>query len=345
METLSVIIPVYNSREHLEECVASVIAVNEYCGTAFVREIILIDDGSTDGSSALCDIIAERLGSRNCEIRVIHQENSGVSAARNTGLREATGAYVLFADSDDTVDSEKLAELLQTLPTDTSVDMVFFGLTFDYYSGDRIYRQDTMLPPFEGEKSLDKCDDRLLELYGSNMLSPLWNKLIRKAVIDDNLLREDMFLYEDLEFSLRAMARCKTFYFCAQPIYRYRQPQDEGNAGRRLKRIAHITDIVDKIEDALEAFESADEILMSLYTVLAREKIGCASRKETDVICADFREWIDAHGLIDRIQNNGYAMLLYNKQSRTLLFKRGKAKFRHSIANALKKAVGDFRKW
>ncbi|MBO4562925.1 MAG: glycosyltransferase family 2 protein [Clostridia bacterium] len=347
MKAISVIIPAYNCKKYLESSVSSAASVNAYCKNAFIREIILVDDGSTDGSSELCDLIADKLSNDICSIQVIHQTNSGVSAARNRGLRESTGDYVLFMDSDDTVDPEKLAVLIDTISRDASIDMAVYGLSFDYYSGYRIYRKDEILPPVEGVRSFDECSQMMYSLYKCNMLSPLWNKLIRRSVLEEAglRLREDMFLYEDLEFSLRAMAECRKFYFCTEAIYRYRQAADEGNAGRRLKRIAHIADIVDKIEDALAPFEGADGILPALYLVLAREKIGCASRKETDIICADFRDWIDRHGFRDRIEKSEYGKLLYNKQSRKLIAKRRNTRIRHCLANIAKKTFGDFRSW
>lgn len=346
MEALSVIIPVFNSREYLESCISSVIAVNAVGATSLIHEIILVDDGSTDGSSDLCDKLAST-SFEDCAIRVIHQHNQGVSAARNVGLRAATGTFVLFVDSDDTIDSEKLAELINIVAQDASTEMVVFGMSFDYYSGDRIYRQDAMLPPVEGIKSLDECRAMLYSLFESNAISPLWNKLIRRNLIQRSgaFLREDMFLYEDLEFSLRILAHCNSVYFYPEPIYHYRQASDEGNAGRRLKRIEHIPDIVDKVEDALVSFGDSNNILLSLYLVLAREKISCASKNDTSVVCDDFKKWIDNHGILNKISDNGWAMFLYENKVAVLLRRRKRAKIRHSIANTIKKTIGDFRNW
>ncbi len=89
---ISVVIPVYNVKPYLERCVNSVL-----CQTYKDLEIILVDDGSTDGSSEL----SEQITTKDQRIRVIHQRNQGVSAARNTGIREAKGEYVIFMDSDD----------------------------------------------------------------------------------------------------------------------------------------------------------------------------------------------------------------------------------------------------
>ena len=92
---ISVIIPVYNTRQYLSACLDSLLAQ-----TYADLELLFIDDGSTDGSSELLDSFAEK----DSRIRVIHQENGGVCAARNRGIAEARGAWLSFIDSDDTLD-------------------------------------------------------------------------------------------------------------------------------------------------------------------------------------------------------------------------------------------------
>lgn len=347
MESLSVIIPVYNCKDYLESCVRSIAAVNACCDGMFVKEIILVDDGSTDGTSELCDRLALIYDAGSSVIRVIHQTNKGVSVARNAGLREAKGSFLLFVDSDDTVEPKRLANLMHAVAQDGSIDMAVYGISFDYYSGNRAYRQDIVLPPSEGIKTYNECRGILYSLYRSNVLSALWNKLIRRSVIERTgiCLQEDMFLYEDLEFSLRVLAQCRKVCFFTEPVYHYRQPPDEGNAGRRLKRVAHIPEIIDKIEEALIPLGGSEDILLSLHLVLAREKINCATRAETDGVCNDFLSWVDKHQLIERIKSSEYAMLLYRKQSGKLLRRRNRSRIRHRLANAVKKTIGDFRKW
>lgn len=92
MPLVSVIIPVYNSVQFLRQCITSVLNID-----SAVTEIILVDDGSTDGSSEICD----ELALQNNNIKIFHQKNSGVSTARNLGIRHATGEYLYFLDSDD----------------------------------------------------------------------------------------------------------------------------------------------------------------------------------------------------------------------------------------------------
>ncbi len=113
---VSVVIPVYNVEQYLNECVDSVLnqTYSDY-------EIILVDDGSTDNSGKLCD---DYLSVDN-RIKVIHRENGGLSAARNTGMDAATGDYIYFLDSDDYIESVTLERLVHTAKTDDA-DIVFF---------------------------------------------------------------------------------------------------------------------------------------------------------------------------------------------------------------------------
>lgn len=99
---VSIIVPVYQVKEYIEECVESLLAQ-----TYTNLEILLVDDGSTDGSGAMCDEYA----AKDNRVRVIHQENQGLSAARNTGIKLAMGEYVAFVDSDDVV----LPDFIETL--------------------------------------------------------------------------------------------------------------------------------------------------------------------------------------------------------------------------------------
>ena len=113
----SVVIPVYNAEKYLESCVQSVLA-QKNCGAL---ELLLINDGSKDGSAAICDSLAQR----DARIHVLHQKNQGVSAARNAGIALAKGRYVLFLDSDDLWE-ETLLEALET-KLQQEPDMIVFG--------------------------------------------------------------------------------------------------------------------------------------------------------------------------------------------------------------------------
>lgn len=122
---LSVIIPVYNREKFLERCVKSVAA-----STLKNIEIILIDDGSTDGSGALCD----RLAKADSRFFVIHQQNAGVSAARNRGLERAVGKYFAFVDSDDYIEPDMYEKMVAAME-ELDADMVCCGISKEYEDG------------------------------------------------------------------------------------------------------------------------------------------------------------------------------------------------------------------
>ena len=112
-EKISVIVPVYNVKLYLHKCVDSIL--NQ---TYQNIEVLLIDDGSTDGSSDICDSYTEK----DSRIKVVHKKNGGLSSARNTGLDMATGEYILFVDSDDYIDIEMIRRLYDAL-VKTGADM------------------------------------------------------------------------------------------------------------------------------------------------------------------------------------------------------------------------------
>lgn len=118
---LSIIVPVYNVEEHLQRCLASIAL--QLCGD---YELILVDDGSTDSSGALCDDFARKHPELN--VKVVHQPNGGLSATRNRGIEVAHGEYVTFVDSDDELCPDTLAENLDFLLRNPEVDMLEYPI-------------------------------------------------------------------------------------------------------------------------------------------------------------------------------------------------------------------------
>ena len=125
---ISIIIPVYNVEKYLEQCLSSL--VNQKYRNL---EIILIDDGSTDSSLAVCKQWAQK----DERIIVIHKENSGVSATRNVGLNYATGAYVTFVDSDDYIEYAFLSDAIYEIETNEA-DVFYSGVVRKSFENDVI---------------------------------------------------------------------------------------------------------------------------------------------------------------------------------------------------------------
>ena len=249
---VSVIIPAYNCVNTLEVTIDSIMksGLKDY-------EIIMIDDGSKDGTSNLCDSLSEDIDI----IRCIHQDNSGVSSARNRGIEEARGEYVFFFDSDDTVDEKALIHASKIL-YQNKPDMLIFGLSFDYYYHRRLYRRDPLVYHKEGLIMSPQWGNELQKLFMSNALSPAWNKLIRRDLLVRNNIRFDQKLIdmEDFLFTINCLKFCETVYLLPEEIYRYRQAEDGKSTYKRLLRVDSLTEYMEPFEKGLK--ELAERLMI-----------------------------------------------------------------------------------
>ena len=328
---ISFVIPVYNCKTFLPDCVSSIRAagIPDY-------EILLIDDGSTDGSGALCD----ELALKSPEIRVVHQPNAGASAARNRGIREASGELLLFIDADDSIEPKLLSNVLSDSRCAES-DLTIFGLAFDYYKNGNCYRRDPLFYPTDAVLDSQNWGKEFRVLFAKNSLSPVWNKVYRRDILQQYhlLFNEGMFLYEDLEFVLRYMQHCDRIWNVPKAIYHYRQSEDEGNAKRRLMRIDHLPPFLQPIESALEGLltvnPAIDEpqiqnILHQLYLVLAREKISVSDLAGIRTICKDYANW--SQGRVFSIESSPFYKNLREGKALRLLLAAKKTALRHKLA-------------
>ena len=143
----SIVIPVYNTVRELERCVNS-ITMQKYSDF----EVILVDDGSTDGSGELCD----RLSGQDDRIRTIHKQNGGCSEARNTGIRAARGEYLMFVDSDDMWDDENaLGDIAAIIAEQKQVDVVCFGVAIYNEDGSLVKIRKPTLPEHGGQSKTE----------------------------------------------------------------------------------------------------------------------------------------------------------------------------------------------
>lgn len=213
---VSVIVPVYNVEPYLKKCVRSI------CGQTYTyMEIILVDDGSTDGSGRMCD----RFGAEDSRIRVIHKENGGLSSARNAGLDSAKGTYVYFVDSDDWV-QESLVEETVSLMEWYDYDQCIWGAEIveegkeSYYMG----RRGPLTLRFSTLEQKRKVLCRWLLNYRLGWT--VWSRVFRREIIERNHLRfenEQEIGAEDLDFSFRYLACCQSLHYLPKPFYFYWQ--------------------------------------------------------------------------------------------------------------------------
>lgn len=210
-DKISIIIPVYNVNSYLKTSIESVIA-QSYKNL----EIIIIDDGSTDGSGEICDEYA------GCDdrIRVIHQENAGLSAARNVGINNSTGKYLFFCDSDDFILENTLEKLIVKLKKDHS-DIVACG--FANFQRDELSGKESAKTFTEEHFGLWSGHESVIQMMRSNSLcSVAWNKLYKREVFD-GIRFPSGIINEDEATIYRVLYRAKLVSYLPDVLYMYRQ--------------------------------------------------------------------------------------------------------------------------
>lgn len=204
MYKLSFIIPVYNAQDYIDNCVKSIIAQDGFDDV----EIVLVDDGSADASSAICDMYSEFYKN----ISVVHQPNSGVSVARNNGIKAAKGKYVAFCDADDFLFDGIVPKLLEAIDNNDA-DLFCYGFKTEYPDCHKDIE-------FPFEKNVLSDENYIKKDIAEFMLSDssfnsVWTKAIKKEVIiNNNILFEAGRKYgEDKFFVLEVLTKCKSAFY------------------------------------------------------------------------------------------------------------------------------------
>ena len=207
METVSVIIPVYKTKEYLRQCVDSVIKQSYE-----KLEIILVDDGSPDSCGAICDEYAQK----DARIQVIHKANGGLSSARNAGIAVAQGKYICFVDSDDYLHAEYVSRLVCAMENgNAQMAACVFCETTDR----QIYQGE--LP--QSALQVVTNDRFRCALDADSYAGFAWNKLFDNGILKTNhlLFDETIFNGEDLPFVVEYLTHCSKVAFIEDPLYYY----------------------------------------------------------------------------------------------------------------------------
>lgn len=218
MIKVSVIIPVYNAADTIERCVNSILQKRRDD-----VEVILVEDGSTDKSLAVCRILEEKNENIRC---YSNSENRGVSYTRNKGLRHANGKYIMFVDSDDWVDSDYL-DVFMDLADKTEN---FFGVC-GYINHDEKKNACTEIFAWNNFEGIERQSLRVVlkQLYDDRLLQQLWNKIFIAEWIKKNeiFFDESISIGEDLRFILEYIRKCNItdIYMINRPLYHYMRDQ------------------------------------------------------------------------------------------------------------------------
>ena len=231
MKKVSVIIPVYNVAVYLPECLDSVL------GQTYPNlEIILIDDGSTDGSSKICDSYAEN----DDRIKLIHQKNKGAANAKNAGLEVVSGSYITFLDSDDYVDPqwiERMVSALEASEADVSECNFYIEYTdhSDCGNGDAFCNN-----VFTGREYMAQY----LDLWSNSLF---WNKLFKAELTEEIRFRNERRCIDDEFYTYKVVGMAKKIARIPAILYHYRQ--------RKSGAILSNKNALQRTEDALEVLE------------------------------------------------------------------------------------------
>lgn len=217
----SVIVPIYNTDKYLRECLDSII--NQ---TYKNFELILVDDGSTDLSGEICDEYAAKYDF----VKVIHQENKGVSAARNAGIEASRYEWISFVDSDDWIDPEMFKVLRQHI-SQNNADLYSFNMNMvDEYGQNgmaRIFSVENKVTEFRDEES--KFDYFFSVLLPGNAGNTVWERIFRKEIITENNLRfisRETVYAEDILFVFQYMLFAEKIESISSILYNYRVRND-----------------------------------------------------------------------------------------------------------------------
>ena len=203
---ISVIVPVYNVKLYLEHCLAS-ISAQSYQNL----EIIVVDDGSTDGGGAICDAYAER----ESRCVVVHQDNQGLWAARNTGQKIAKGDFIMFVDSDDYIHVDMINSLYDALMQNPQCDLALCN-----YKATVSFDEDARTSFDTNYQALSI--EQVLRVDNKGLVFFVWNKLYRRSLLE-GLYARNYRIVQDVDFNIRVFARVNNAVFVDHEYYFWMQ--------------------------------------------------------------------------------------------------------------------------
>lgn len=292
----SIIVPVYKVERYLDQCITSVLS--QTCGDF---ELILVDDGSPDNCGKICDDYSEKDG----RITVIHQKNAGASAARNNGIRNIHGRYVIFLDSDDYWMHDGFLEAMQMRLTKRAFDVVSFNFR-------KLYERRVGEPYFAiSSMNIDEDGVSFLSKNPIWIACP-WNKVIKADLFaNSGLFFVEGIIAEDIDWCAR-LARCaESFDYVDMTVVAYRQREDSVSHSLAPKDVACLEQNIAATEAIIESAQADEkgfllaylsyQVAVLLYNVLSLDR----------AVQGQYREKMKKHMSRLRYSNTKKTMLIF----------------------------------
>jgi len=247
---ISIVVPVYKSEKTLAGCLDSLLAQ-----TYTDIEVICVIDGSPDSCGEICDSYA----AKDSRVKSIKRENGGVSSARNRGIEEAKGEYLMFVDSDDTVAAD-YCEKMWNAHVETGADLVICGF-HHWYVGRDVPKE----PSNPGIYDTKAYAEDFLKLYQEGFLNMPWNKLFKKSAA--GRFDTSLSLGEDLLFNMNYLEKCKKIAVISDALIHYIQ-EEKGNTLSTKKRDNKL-EIASKVCAGVQAYYEKISGAEKLHPVIA----------------------------------------------------------------------------
>lgn len=265
---LSVIVPVYNVEDYLHKCIDSII--NQ---TFTELEIILVNDGSTDGSPQICDEYAKK----DLRIKVIHQRNAGVSVARNNGINAATGDYITFVDSDDWLECTMYENMCNITKSEQSTDIVMCDFKTVKHNKEDEISANIRKGFYSKSQIITELYPTLLvtEDFGRIPIISVWACLFKRSlIVGQNISFDALLMYsEDYLFMADVMIHANSFYYL-KDHYFYNYLQYEESRSKKFQpdwweNLVHLNKKLEKILKDNQDYNFTRQIkLQLLHSVL-----------------------------------------------------------------------------
>lgn len=305
---LSIVVPVYNVPEkYLRKCLSSL------CEQTLKEiEIIVVDDGSTDKSSQICDEFADN----DSRILVLHKKNGGLSAARNSGVEIANADWVMFVDGDDWVDSEMCQEMLEKAELN-SVDLVMCGMTKEYGRISSPYKYNLTQRVYSGEEC-KWLQEQLLH-YNSNIAVAYCKLISKKLLLIHNIFHDADLRQgaEGLEFNIRLFEFIESAYFVEKNYYHYIYNDNSISASHNEKNHEFVVNCFKKIKMQIEKSKNRDNLMSwfnnrLLYVIMTTAISGYFSPTNKEPYSAKkkkYKEYLEHDIIRDALYSADYQEL------------------------------------
>lgn len=244
---VSVIVPVYNAEKTIDRCLESILAQ-----TMTDLEVIVVDDGSPDKAAQIAEIYA----ARDSRIHIIHQENAGLGAARNTGIKAATGYYLSFVDSDDFIEPQMLEAML-TAAHRVNANVVNCEAFIDIFDdSDSLVKSSVLHLPLEGDSVKGFEAFKVFSVLVPPVLNSVCFKLICRTLFQDGAVEFPEFyrFAEDMPVTAQAFLQSPTVALVHEPLYHYVRSNSVLTSSFSLKKAS---DLLKDMEEIRHTAESA----------------------------------------------------------------------------------------